>query len=91
MYLGCSIEEFKAHIERQFRDGMTWDNHSRGEKCWHLDHIKPLASLKDITDTETLKEICHYTNYQPLWEKENLAKQDKYEDRRDKEHCHKVC
>jgi transposase-like protein len=36
MYLGCSIEEFKAHIERQFRDGMTWDNHSRGEKWIRL-------------------------------------------------------
>ena len=77
-YLGCSIEEFRTHIESQFREGMNWENHSRGEHCWHLDHIKPLATLKDITDEVVLKEICHYTNYQPLWEKENLSKQDKY-------------
>lgn len=77
-YLGCSIEEFRSHIESQFREGMSWENHSRGEHCWHLDHIKPLATLKDITDEVVLKEICHYTNYQPLWEKENLSKQDKY-------------
>lgn len=80
-YLGCSVEEFKAHIESQFVEGMSWDNHSRGEECWHLDHIKPLATLKDISDIDALKEICHYTNYQPLWEKDNLTKQDKYEER----------
>lgn len=79
-YLGCTIEEFKTHIESQFVEGMSWDNHSRGENCWHLDHIKPLASLKDITDIEALKAVCHYTNYQPLWEKDNLSKQDKYEE-----------
>lgn len=75
-YLGCTIEEFKIHIENQFREGMSWDNHGRGEDCWHLDHIIPLASLKECT-TDNLKKICHYTNYQPLWEKENLQKQDK--------------
>lgn len=80
VYLGCTIEEFKQHIEKQFVEGMSWDNHSRGEQCWHLDHIKPLASLTDITDTNKLKEICHYTNYQPLWERDNLSKQDKYEE-----------
>lgn len=79
-YLGCSIEEFKVYIESKFTDGMTWENHSRGEECWHLDHIRPLAQLKDIADEQTLKAICHYTNYQPLWEKDNLSKQDKYEE-----------
>jgi len=76
-YLGCTVDEFKKHIEMQFQDGMTWDNHSRGENCWHLDHIKPLSLLKESSDLETIKKICHYTNYQPLWEKDNLEKQDK--------------
>lgn len=79
-YLGCTVEEFKTYIESQFTEGMTWDNHSRGEDCWHLDHIKPLATLKDIADIATIKEVCHYTNYQPLWEKDNLSKSDKYEE-----------
>lgn len=79
-YLGCSIEEFIHHIESQFCEGMTWDNHGRGERCWHLDHIKPLAQLKDINDEEILMEVCHYSNYQPLWEKDNLSKNDKYEE-----------
>jgi len=79
-YLGCSIEEFKQYIESKFVTGMTWENHSRGENCWHLDHIKPLACLKDVSDINTLKEVCHYTNYQPLWERDNLSKQDRYEE-----------
>ena len=37
--LGCSIQELKRHLERQFAAGMSWDNY--GE--WHIDHIRPLA------------------------------------------------
>ena len=36
--LGCSVEEFKAHITEQLRDGMSWDNYGR----WEIDHIVPL-------------------------------------------------
>lgn len=77
-YLGCSIDEFKQYIEAQFKPGMTWDNHGRGAHCWHLDHIKPLCSLQQLTQ-ESLKELCHYTNYQPLWETENLIKNAKFQ------------
>lgn len=65
--LGCSFEEFKEHIEKQFTEGMNWDNH--GE--WHLDHIIPLASA--ITEEEVIK-LNHYTNFQPLWAFDNLSK-----------------
>ena len=40
--LGISYEEFSLYMERQFVDGMSWDNH--GE--WHIDHIIPLASAQ---------------------------------------------
>lgn len=78
IYLGCSIEEFKIHIEGQFTDGMTWDNHGRGDRCWHLDHIQPLACLATLGDLALLQRICHYSNYQPLWEIDNLSKNSKY-------------
>ena len=26
-YLGCDIDTFKAHIESQFKEGMTWESH----------------------------------------------------------------
>lgn len=75
--LGCSIAEFKVHIESLFQPGMAWSNY--GRRGWHIDHIKPLARFK-LSDSEELKKACHYTNLQPLWAKDNLSKGIKYGD-----------
>ena len=50
---------------------MTFENH--GE--WHLDHIKPISLAKS---EEEIIELNHYTNFQPLWAKDNLSKSNKY-------------
>ena len=71
--LGCSFEEFKSYIESQFREGMSWENH--GE--WHLDHKTPISWAKS---EEMVLELNHYTNFQPLWAKDNLVKGNKYSD-----------
>jgi hypothetical protein len=68
--LGCTIEEFVIYIQSQFKKGMTLENHGQ----WHLDHIIPLASA--TTEDEIIK-LNHYTNFQPLWAKENIIKRDK--------------
>ena len=70
--IGCSPQELKKHLENQFIVGMSWDNH--GLFGWHIDHIIPLSSAK--TEEEIYK-LCHYTNLQPLWAKDNLAKSNK--------------
>lgn len=71
---GCkSWDELKQHLEKQFTEGMTWDNH--GE--WHIDHIKPCASF-DLTKESEQKKCFHYSNLQPLWAEENLRKSDRY-------------
>ena len=67
--LGCSIEEAVNHIEGQFKNGMTWDNH--GE--WHIDHIIPLSAF-NLECAEDIAKACHHTNLQPLWAAENLSK-----------------
>ena len=67
--IGCDYETVRLHIEKQLKEGMTWDNH--GE--WHIDHIIPCASF-DLTDPEQQKKCFNYTNLQPLWAKENLSK-----------------
>lgn len=72
--LGCTVPEFRAHIESQFWPGMTWDNH--GPDGWHLDHVIPLAKF-DLTDREQFLKAAHFTNYQPLWSEHNLAKNDR--------------
>jgi len=68
--LGCSYDYFLQHLESLFTDGMNWEN--QGE--WHIDHIIPLSSAKN--EKELIK-LCHYTNTQPLWAKDNLSKSNK--------------
>jgi hypothetical protein len=70
--LGCTWECFKKHIENQFEVGMNWDNHE--QFGWHLDHIVPLSSAKN---EQELLALNHYTNFQPLWWRDNLVKNDK--------------
>lgn len=69
--LGCSFEEFKIHIESQFTDGMSWDNY--GE--WHYDHKTPVSWA--LTQEEIIA-LNHYTNFQPLWAKDNLSKGNRF-------------
>lgn len=69
--LGCTIEEAKRHIEKQWLPGMSWENYSY--KGWHLDHIKPVNTF-DLTDPEQQKQCFHYTNLRPLWAKDNMTR-----------------
>lgn len=73
-YLGCSLAEFKAHIESQWQEGMTWENHSKDG--WHIDHIKPLDWF--IKNSDDPWQANHYLNLQPLWAEENLSKSNKF-------------
>jgi hypothetical protein len=68
--LGCSFEEFKIHIEKQFVEGMNWEN----RHLWHLDHIIPVSLA---VDEEHLIKLNHYTNFQPLWASDNIRKSNK--------------
>lgn len=70
--LGCSNDEFRAHIERQFTDGMSWENRDK----WHLDHIIPVSSGATKQDIYALN---HYTNLRPMWASDNLRKSNKME------------
>lgn len=72
--IGCTIVQFKDHIESLFTNGMNWDNMGK----WHLDHIKPCASF-DLSDINQFKECFHYTNQRPLWASDNLSKSSFYE------------
>lgn len=67
--IGCSIEFLKAHLESKWLPGMNWRNATY--EGWHIDHITPLASAGTKQD---VIRLFHYTNLQPLWWKDNLAK-----------------
>lgn len=73
--LGYSQEELIKHLEKQFIDGMTWDNYGK----WHVDHIRPITSfdIKEIGDEEFLK-CWGLGNLQPLWGIDNIRKSNNY-------------
>lgn len=68
--LGCTWKEFARHIEKQFLQGMTWENRS----LWHLDHITPISLAVTLDDVIALS---HFTNLRPLWAKDNIRKSNK--------------
>ena len=72
--VGYSITDLQLHLERQFKEGMTWDNY--GE--WHIDHKMPLVSFnfKNSGDVE-FKQCWSLENLQPLWAIDNLKKHAK--------------
>jgi len=72
--LKYSPEELISHLEKQFKDGMTWDNY--GE--WHVDHFIPISSfnIKEIGDSEFIK-CWSLSNLQPMWGEENIKKSNK--------------
>jgi hypothetical protein len=67
-------EELIIHLEKQFTDGMTWENY--GE--WHVDHKLPITSfnIQEMGDEEFMKCWC-LSNLQPMWGEENIRKSNK--------------
>lgn len=69
--VGYTLADLKAHLERQFRPGMSWENYGQ----WHVDHIRPIASFRfSDADSEEFLACWALTNLQPLWASENLSK-----------------
>jgi hypothetical protein len=71
--LGCTIEQFKKHIESTFKEGMSWDNRGNFIGGWVIDEIRPIASF-DLSDIEQYRQCFHYSNRQALWHIENCSK-----------------
>ena len=67
-------EELINHLEKQFKDDMTWDNYG----VWHIDHKLPISSfnIKEIGDKEFMK-CWSLDNLQPMWGEENIRKSNK--------------
>lgn len=70
--LGCSIDDLKLHLEKQFKEGMSWDNYGK----WEIDHIMPLYQC-DMNDIEQLKIYWNFNNLRPLWKIENQQRAKK--------------
>jgi hypothetical protein len=71
--IGIPNKEFlKKYLENKFKPGMSWEK----RHLIHIDHILPCVSF-DLTKPSEQRECFHYTNLQPLWASENLAKGSK--------------
>ena len=79
--LGCTVTEFKAYLERNFLDGMTWDNKGAGKDNWQIDHLKP-RSWFNQTDPKQFAECWHHSNLQPAWRTHNYRKGNRFGEER---------
>ena len=75
--IGCSTAQVKVHLERLFKEHMTWEN--RGMRGWHLDHRVPVKAF-DLSNPLHQRVCFWYKNLQPLWAKDNIRKKDKYKE-----------
>ena len=71
--LGCLPDELKLYLETLFEPGMTWKNHGNKKGQWSIDHIQPILSF-NLQDKGDWLEACHWTNLQPLWNKDHIKK-----------------
>lgn len=72
--IGCTIPKFRAHLEKQFEQGMTWENAG----SWEIDHRVPLAAF-NLADPEQQKLAFSFHNCKPMWREANRIKGDKIE------------
>lgn len=79
--IGCSIEDFKKHIENLWESGMSWENYGCKHNQWSFDHIL-CVGLFDFSYESHQKACMHYKNIRPMWHLDNIIKNDKLEDGR---------
>jgi hypothetical protein len=71
--IGCTADELWVKLESMFTAGMTRANYGHGPGKWNVDHRIPCSSF-DLTDPEQQRVCFHYSNLQPLWHVDNVAK-----------------
>ncbi len=72
--LGYTAIELKCHLESQFTEGMSWSNYGK----WHIDHIIPISFFEFTSPDDVEFKMCwRLENLQPLWAKDNMAKNNK--------------
>lgn len=69
--LGYDATQFRAAIEAQLTEGMTWQAFVAG--YIHIDHVKPLGSF-DRTDLTDIRLAWSLDNIRPAWPEDNMAK-----------------
>jgi hypothetical protein len=85
--VGYKMDDLIAHLQSKFLSGMSLANYGKGG--WHVDHIIPVAAFTfSSTDDPEFRKCFALSNLQPLWEKDNLSKNDKVEVNGEYVHVH---
>lgn len=77
LYLDCSPEFYKVHIESQFTDQMCWERLLNSEI--DIDHWIPCEAF-ELSNEKEAKICFHWTNLRPEWSEINGSKNDKMPD-----------
>lgn len=71
--LGCSIIEFREYLFSFYADRRLTAA-DFGKTGYHIDHKIPISTA---TNDEEVIRLCHYTNLQPLYWRDNIIKSNK--------------
>lgn len=67
-----TIDQLKAHLEKRFKSGMTWENYGT---YWHIDHKNPIAAFNFERPDDIDFRLCwSLKNLQPLEALKNKSK-----------------
>jgi len=76
-----TLKELKKHLELQFQDWMSWENHgwyNLSKLTWQIDHIIPQSELLyNSMDHPNFEKCWSLSNLQPISAKDNLIKSNK--------------
>lgn len=76
--VGYTLQDLMACLEKQFIDGMSWDNYGKGKGKWTIDHIIPQSVFGYIDSSDLDFQRCWaLENLRPMWGVDNIAKGDK--------------
>lgn len=71
--VGYTVDQLKQHIEKLFKEGMSWDNYGT---VWEIDHKIPVAVFNFEKPEDIDFRLCwSLKNLQPLPVSENRRKQ----------------
>ena len=74
-YLPYTMEELRVHLENQFDQKMSWENHG---SYWQIDHITPQSKLPYTSMLDdNFKKCWALDNLRPLEGSENRKKYNK--------------
>jgi hypothetical protein len=73
--LGCTVKEFRKHIEDGMKE-IPFCTLLTYKTYWNIDHKIPLSN-RDLRDEQVLRDLCHYTNLQPMTVVDNSRKRNK--------------